>query len=252
MRDVGSGVGEADATRSLTSRAHEYCCNPSAGTANPVVRHRRSRNARLRRAPQRNDRQMLPAHEELDVQFQPCAGLVARERPRSGAWRAAGPASTRFISRSTCGGKTSVVDLFGRPPAERRCKPARASIWAIFFLPSVGQSVRRRRTVYPMTSEYTCQVLAASEDDDVFVQRRRMLASGQVIKNHPLPDCSSARAVACGKKTEPLVKFFGNLKYPRLFGVKLGRRPDATVPMGRQSAERRALSRTASVVMVGR
>ena len=37
------------------------------------------------------------------------------------------------------------------------------------------------------SSGYTCQVLAASEDDDVFVQRNRVLASGQGIINLPCP-----------------------------------------------------------------
>ena len=84
LRDMGSGVGAANAARSLAIQVTTRLRGPSARTANAWVRHRRSEDAGLRRAAQRNDRQVLAAGEELDVQFQLRAGLAAYQCPRSG------------------------------------------------------------------------------------------------------------------------------------------------------------------------
>ena len=88
LRDVGSGVGEADAARSSAICVLAGPSDPSARGANAVVRRPNNRDARLCRAPQRHGRQVLASGEELDVQFQLRAGLAAHQCPRSGTGRA--------------------------------------------------------------------------------------------------------------------------------------------------------------------
>ena len=120
---MGSGVGEADATRSL---AIQDSCEP--GKSLGAHRERsgslsQQSGRRLRRAAQRDDRQVLPPGEELNMQFQSCARLATHQRPRSGTRRTARPFRPRFIARSAHCWKAPMVDFLRRAASERRVRP---------------------------------------------------------------------------------------------------------------------------------
>ena len=117
---MGSGVGAANATRSLAICVLAGPSDLSARGTNAVVRHHRSEDARLRRAAQRDDRQVLPTSKELDVQFQRRAGLAAYQCPRSGGRRAARPTRTCFVARLAYRRKAPLIDFVGRGRARER------------------------------------------------------------------------------------------------------------------------------------
>jgi hypothetical protein len=65
---------------------------------------------------------MLVATDELDDKFDVGARLALDKCPRACEGRAARPAGTRFVARTTVGGEAAVIDFVGRAAFQRRVR----------------------------------------------------------------------------------------------------------------------------------
>jgi hypothetical protein len=122
-RDAMNKAGEGnDETPSRISAEPSAPLSLSARTLTAENQRSTCAPGNLRRAFQRDDRQMPLATQVLDLQCESTSGLSRDQRMRPGAARTTRPAYARLDARSSVGGPQSEVDFARRSTGERRVR----------------------------------------------------------------------------------------------------------------------------------